>query len=139
MDSRNLNQKDLAKMANVGQTTISKWLNSNYSPKVKNLEPLAKALGVTVGDLIGDFGQNQELLEEDKRFLALPLKRKRMLLRILDAVEEEWAKQSLAKSLKAFFLEIRDERWERRGVVLAKKVIAMRNFILFDKVFTTNH
>ena len=89
METRNLNQKDLAKMANVGQTTISKWLNSNYSPKVKNLEPLAKALGLTVGDLIGDFGQNQELLEEDKRFLALPLKRKRLLLRILDAVEEE--------------------------------------------------
>ncbi len=89
METRNLNQKDLAKMANVGQTTISKWLNSNYSPKVKNLEPLAKALGLTVGDLIGDFGQNQELLEEDKRFIALPLKRKRLLLRILDAVEEE--------------------------------------------------
>ncbi|MBR4328694.1 MAG: hypothetical protein IKP71_02485 [Candidatus Riflebacteria bacterium] len=53
------------------------------------MEPLAKALGLTVGDLIGDFGQNQELLEEDKRFIALPLKRKRLLLRILDAVEEE--------------------------------------------------
>lgn len=89
METRNLNQKDLAKMANVGQTTISKWLNSNYSPKVKNLEPLAKALGLTVGDLIGDFGAQQELLEEDKRFLALPLKRKRLLLKILDAVEEE--------------------------------------------------
>ena len=89
MESRNLNQKELAKMANVGQTTISKWLNSNYSPKVKNLEPLAKALGLSVGDLIGDFGAHQELLEEDKRFLALPLKRKRLLLKILDAVEEE--------------------------------------------------
>ena len=89
METRNLNQKDLAKMANVGQTTISKWLNSNYSPKVKNLEPLAKALGLSVGDLIGDFGAQQELLEEDKRFLALPLKRKRLLLKILDAVEEE--------------------------------------------------
>ncbi len=89
METRNLNQKDLAKMANVGQTTISKWLNSNYSPKVKNLEPLAKALGLTVGDLIGDFGAQQELLEEDKRFLALPLKRKRLLLKILDAVEED--------------------------------------------------
>ena len=76
-------------MANVGQTTISKWLNSNYSPKVKNLEPLAKALGLSVGDLIGDFGPQQELLEEDKRLLALPLKSKRMLLRILEAIDEK--------------------------------------------------
>ena len=89
MESRNLNQKELAKMANVGQTTISKWLNSNYSPKVKNLEPLAKALGLSVGDLIGDFGPQQELLEEDKRLLALPLKSKRMLLRILEAIDEK--------------------------------------------------
>ena len=88
MESRKLNQKDLAKMANVGQTTISKWLNSNYSPKVKNLEPLAKALGLSVGDLIGDFGANQELLEEDKKFLSLPLKRKRLLLKILEDIDE---------------------------------------------------
>ncbi len=89
MDSRNLNQKDLAKMANVGQTTISKWLNSNYSPKVKNLEPLAKALGLTVGDLIGDFGNNQELTEEDKRFISLTPQQKTLLLKYLDFLENE--------------------------------------------------
>ena len=89
MQTRNLKQKDLAEMTGLAQTTISSWLTKDAVPKVSSVEPLAKALGLTVGDLIGDFGAQQELLEEDKRFLALPLKRKRLLLKILDAVEEE--------------------------------------------------
>ena len=89
MQTKKLKQKDLAEMTGLAQTTISSWLTKDAVPKVSSVEPLAKALGLTVGDLIGDFGQNQELLEEDKRFIALPLKRKRLLLRILDAVEEE--------------------------------------------------
>ena len=89
MIERRLTQRDIAKLAKVSQNSISKWLNGESCPSIDKAKALAKALGLTVGDLIGDFGQNQELLEEDKRFLALPLKRKRMLLRILDAVEEE--------------------------------------------------
>ncbi|MBR4329232.1 MAG: helix-turn-helix transcriptional regulator [Candidatus Riflebacteria bacterium] len=89
MQTKKLKQKDLAEMTGLAQTTISSWLTKDAVPKVSSVEPLAKALGLTVGDLIGDFGAQQELLEEDKRFIALPLKRKRLLLKILDAVEEE--------------------------------------------------
>ena len=89
MQTRNLKQRDLAEMTGLAQTTISSWLTKDAIPKVSSVEPLAKALGLSVGDLIGDFGPQQELLEEDKRFLALPLKRNRLLLKILDAVEEE--------------------------------------------------
>ena len=89
MTQKGLTQVELAKLAKVSQNSISKWLNGESCPSIDKAKALAKALGLTVGDLIGDFGQNQELLEEDKRFLALPLKRKRLLLRILDAVEEE--------------------------------------------------
>lgn len=89
MQTRNLKQRDLAEMTGLAQTTISSWLTKDAIPKVSSVEPLAKALGLSVGDLIGDFGAQQELLEEDKRFLALPLNRKRLLLKILDAVEEE--------------------------------------------------
>lgn len=86
MRSRSVNQKDLATMANVTQATISKWLKGELSPKVKNLEPLAKALGLTVGDLIGDFGNKIELTEDDKRLLSLSPKHKKMLLSIFDTI-----------------------------------------------------
>ena len=89
METNGYTQQALARMGHVSNNTISKWLNGQTTPKVKNLEPLAKALGLTVGDLIGDFGNNQELSEEDKRFIALTPQRKALLLKFLDAIESE--------------------------------------------------
>ena len=89
MTQKHLTQVELAKLANVSQNSISKWLNGESSPNVNKLKDLAKALGITVGELIGDFGVQQELCEEDKRLLALSLKRKRLLLKFLDAIEED--------------------------------------------------
>ncbi len=88
MISKSLNQKDLATMAHVSQATISKWVKGELSPKVKSVEPLAKALGITVGDLIGDFGNNIKLSDDDKRLLALSPKQKKLLLSLLDTLIE---------------------------------------------------
>ena len=88
MISKSLNQKDLANMARVSQATISKWIKGELSPKVKSVEPLAKALNITVGDLIGDFGNTLELTEDDKRLLALSPKQKKLLLSLLDTLIE---------------------------------------------------
>ena len=89
METKGYTQQALARMGHVSNNTISKWLNGQTTPKVKNLEPLAKALGLTIGDLTGDFGNNQELSEEDKRFIALTPQRKALLLKFLDAIESE--------------------------------------------------
>ena len=48
INSKGLNQKDLAEMAHVSQATISKWVKGELSPKVKSVEPLAKALGMNI-------------------------------------------------------------------------------------------
>lgn len=88
INSKGLNQKDLAEMAHVSQATISKWIKGELSPKVKSVEPLAKALDLTVGDLIGDFGSEIELTEEDKRLLALSHKQKKLLLSLLETLIE---------------------------------------------------
>ena len=88
-EARKLTQNQLAEMGNVSPNAISKWINGSSCPKVETLEPLAKALGLTVGDLIGDFGNNQELSEEDKRFIALTPQRKALLLKFLDVIESE--------------------------------------------------
>ena len=88
MSTRNLTQVELAKMAHVSQNSISKWLNGDSSPKIAKLEPLAKALNISVGELIGDFGGNAQLTEDDKRWLALSPKHKKLLLTFLDAILE---------------------------------------------------
>ena len=89
MQTRNLKQRDLAEMTGLAQTTISSWLTKDAIPKVSSVEPLAKALGLTVGDLIGDFGQNQDLTDDDKRFISLTPQEKSLLLKFLDVLEKE--------------------------------------------------
>lgn len=86
MKQRHLSQTDLANMSGLRQTTISSWLKQDIIPKLSSIEPLAKALGLTVGDLIGDFGNKIELTEDDKRLLSLSPKHKKMLLSIFDAI-----------------------------------------------------
>ena len=89
METKGLTQQKLAQMSNVSNNTISKWLNGQTTPKVKNIEPLAKALNLTVGDLIGDLGNNEQLTEQDKRFISLTPQRKTILLKFLDVIESE--------------------------------------------------
>ena len=89
METKGLTQQKLAQMGNVSNNTISKWLNGQTTPKVKNIEPLAKALNLTVGDLIGDLGNNETLTEQDKRFISLTPQRKTLLLKFLDVIERE--------------------------------------------------
>ena len=55
MQDKNLKQVDIAEMANTSQTTVSKWLRMENLPRVSSIEPLAKALNTSVGELIGDF------------------------------------------------------------------------------------
>lgn len=87
MQTRGLSQKELAEMAHVSQAAVSKWLSTNYLPKVKSVESLAKSLGLTVGDLIGDYG-NIQLSDEDKCWLALSTQDKKMLLDFLKLINK---------------------------------------------------
>lgn len=88
MNERGLKQTDIAKLAKVSQNTISMWLKKSQSPNSQKLETLAKALNISVGELIGDFGGNAQLTEDDKRWLALSPKHKKFLLKVLDAMQE---------------------------------------------------
>lgn len=88
MNERGLKQTDIAKLAKVSQNTISMWLKKSQSPNSQKLETLAKALNISVGELIGDFGGNAQLTEDDKRWLALSPKHKKFLLTVLDAMLE---------------------------------------------------
>ena len=94
MLERNLKQIDLANMAKVSQNTISMWLKKGQSPNSKNVEILAKALNMSVGELIGDFGNIVNLTETDKRFLSLPEKDKEFLLQLFDTCNVHYKETS---------------------------------------------
>jgi transcriptional regulator with XRE-family HTH domain len=51
MESRGLNQSDLARISGMGQSTISSWISGTRSPrKIEDLEPLVKALHLGASD-----------------------------------------------------------------------------------------
>lgn len=88
LKSRQLKNSDLSRLSKIPYTTINKWLKNDADPKLSNLLQLAKALNLSVGELIGDFGGNAQLTEDDKRWLALSPKHKKFLLKVLDAMQE---------------------------------------------------
>ena len=88
MQDKNLKQVDIAEMANTSQTTVSKWLRMENLPRVSSIEPLAKALNTSVGELIGDFSYNPSLSEDDKKLLALTARQKKILLKCIDFLRE---------------------------------------------------
>lgn len=55
-ESKNLTQKQLGKIISVSDKTVSKWETERGLPDITLLEPLSKALGVSVAELLS--GEN---------------------------------------------------------------------------------
>ena len=89
MMKKGLTQVELANLAKVSQNSISKWLNGESIPSIDKAMSLAKALGLSISDLVGDISKNPELTEEDKRFISLTPQQKTLLLKYLDFLENE--------------------------------------------------
>jgi transcriptional regulator with XRE-family HTH domain len=89
MMKKGLTQVELANLAKVSQNSISKWLNGESIPSIDKAMSLARALELSIGELVGDFENNQELTEEDKRFISLTPQQKTLLLKYLDFLENE--------------------------------------------------
>lgn len=59
-EKRNLTQKELAEKINVSDKTVSKWETGKGLPDIGIVEELAKALGVSIGELLtGEYRQNE--------------------------------------------------------------------------------
>lgn len=52
---RDLTQSELSRLAKIPQSTISDLEKNKYLPDVLQAKKLAAALGVTVGELLGEF------------------------------------------------------------------------------------
>lgn len=53
---RNLSQMRLSDVSGIPQTTISDWEKSKYTPNVPQLRKIAKALEVSISELIQEAG-----------------------------------------------------------------------------------
>ena len=57
-EARHLTQAQLAGLLNVSDKTVSKWETGRGLPDISLLEPLAKALGISVPELLsGEIGR----------------------------------------------------------------------------------
>ena len=90
MKDRNLKQSDIAKLAGVSQTIVSKWLRLDSSPKLKYIQPLAKALNIRVSDLTGETDDSENFTATEKRFLALSPSQQEFLIGLLDYCDEHY-------------------------------------------------
>ena len=93
MKERNLKQADIARLTGASQTIVSKWLRLDSSPKLKYIQPLAKALNIRVSDLTGELEDSDKYTEAEKRFLALSPSQQEFLIGLLDYFEA-YKKQS---------------------------------------------
>ena len=58
MDSRGMNNRDLAKMLDMNETTIGKWVNANNSPSMGAVRKIAAYFGVGVPDIVMPHNDN---------------------------------------------------------------------------------
>lgn len=61
-EKRRITQKELAEIINVSDKTVSKWETGKGLPDISIIEELAKALGVSIAELLtGDLRENENL------------------------------------------------------------------------------
>ena len=70
---RDLTQRDLAKILGISQSHVAKWETDKAQPRSKTLEEIAKALNVSVEELLagGNEGLEQAINVKDQELLTL--------------------------------------------------------------------
>jgi transcriptional regulator with XRE-family HTH domain len=84
MKLRGLNQGELSRLCGVSQNAVSKWLSGKAEPSISNTIAVARALGVTVADLIDEDPQCRGLKPADRKLLALPEEQKDLVIKFFE-------------------------------------------------------
>lgn len=69
MKKQNINQKELAAIANVSPPTVSYWLQGKKYPRIDKIEVIADYFGILKSDLIEEKTDEQRLSEDLDRKL----------------------------------------------------------------------
>ena len=87
-EARHWTEYNLAKEADLPQSTISSWYNKNMLPSITSLEKICKAFGITMSQFFASGSENFELTKEQKEMLekwnALNNAQKRALIQFLE-------------------------------------------------------
>ncbi len=70
MKEKNINQKQLSLLTDITESSISKYLNDERTPRIDVLVNIAKALGVTTDYLLGEEKKENLNLTNIKLVLA---------------------------------------------------------------------
>jgi transcriptional regulator with XRE-family HTH domain len=90
---KGLSQVDLAKITGLSKRMIAYYETEAVKPPIDKLELIAKALGVTISDIIEEKKENTEILNFDPRILKIT-----MMLKDLNRKDKEYI-YGLIKSL----------------------------------------
>jgi len=87
--TKNLSQKDLAKIFNTSHTTIGKYERDEMTPSIDAAKKLAKILDTTVGYLLGeneqtDLFKDKKMLQRLQDISNMPEKEKSSILLTID-------------------------------------------------------
>ena len=94
----NMTQQQLADLMGVAQQVIGSWEVGRRRVQVAQLPPLARALAVSVEDLIGEEPQSgkrgpaPKLLQQVERIQRLPKAQQRFVMQMIDTVLQQAAR-----------------------------------------------
>jgi transcriptional regulator with XRE-family HTH domain len=108
MESRKMNQVELARFSGLSQGAISKVINKNYQPGPNFCKGIAKAFGIPkevvmikaniISENIDDEKViDQVMLEINQKIAFLPEEKRRQMLEFIDAVYQKEVKEQNKK------------------------------------------
>ena len=87
-EDRHWTEYNLAKEADLPQSTISSWYNKNMTPSISSLEKICKAFGITISQFFASESECVELTKEQREMLekwnTLNSAQKKSLLQFLE-------------------------------------------------------
>lgn len=70
LDEKDLNQKELAKLSEVTEVTISRYMNSNRKPRIEIASKIASVLGTTTDYLLGNSDIRNPYNENKEKYIV---------------------------------------------------------------------
>ena len=90
-EERHWSEYNLAKKADLPQSTISSWYGKNMTPSFGSLEKICNAFGITMAQFFASESNSVELTEEQKELLekwnVLNPEQKKALLQFLKNIQ----------------------------------------------------
>ena len=92
LDERGISQADLARHLDVSRATVSNWLSGNRTPSYANLVRIAKAVSMSISELLGEdvvFAESRQEHEVIELMRDMTEEEREILLRMIHAIAND--------------------------------------------------